>query len=214
MQMLDAQRVFQPDAAEMLRRKMGDARKLQRFFLREGIAHFDGAVIVDPDDVSRVGRFDIGPVLRHENRGVGQGNLLVDAVMKHAHAPLELARADSHKRDAVAVRRIHVGLDFKNKSGKILFARINLPRGRGTGNGRRSDFHKGVEQFPDAEIIDGAAEKNRRLSRLQVFSDFKGIGCAGEQGDFFAELRGLAVQQFIKQSIGQIADHDAFVRSL
>jgi len=212
--MFEAQRIFEPHAAKVLRSEMGNACKLQRFFLREGVAHFDGAVIVDADDVSRVSRFDIGPVLRHENRGIGQGDLLVNAVMNHAHAPLELARTDSHKRNAVAVRRIHVGLDFKNKSGKIIFVRLNLPRGRGTGNRRRGDFHKGVEQFPDAEIIDGAAEKNRRLSRLQVFSDFKGIGCAGEQGDFFAELRGLAVQQFIKQSIGQIADHDALVRSL
>ena len=70
-EVFDPQRVFQAHAAEMFRGKMRNAGKLERFFLREGIADFDSAVIVNTDDIARISFFDIGAILRHKDGGIG-----------------------------------------------------------------------------------------------------------------------------------------------
>ncbi len=211
--MLHPERIFEPHAAEMLRRKMRNAGELERFLLRKGVADFDGAVIVKADDVAGIGFFDVGSVLRHENRRVGQRDFLADAVMDDLHAALKLSRADPQEGDAITMRRIHVGLDFKNKSGKILFLGFHGSGGRRSGGRRRRDLHERIEQFFDAEVVDGAAEENRRLAGFQIFLQFKRIGRAFQQRDFLAQFIRLAFQQFIEQRIGQIVDGDAFFRT-
>ena len=165
MQMFHPQRIFKPHAAEMLRCEMRNAGELERFFLREGIADFNRAVIMNADDVAGICLFDIGAVLRHKNCGIGERYFLADAVMNNFHAALKLSRTNPHKSDAVAVRRIHIGLDFKDKAGKVIFIRAQrfwLLSGRATGGGAIST--KASSKFLDAEIVDGAAEENRRLA--------------------------------------------------
>ena len=60
----------------------------------------------------------------------GGGDFAVDAQVFHFHAALKFARADAQKGDAIAVLRIHIGLDFKDKSGKLRLVRLDHAYGR------------------------------------------------------------------------------------
>ena len=75
----------------MLGRKIGDAREFEGFLVREGVPDADGPMVVHADDVSGPGLFHAGPVLSHEDGGVGDLNLLAKAVMADLHPPGELA---------------------------------------------------------------------------------------------------------------------------
>ena len=57
--------------------------------------------------------------------------------MEGIHAALELARADAHKSDAVAVVLVHVGLDLKHKAAKVVAAGIDRLIGERIGIGAR-----------------------------------------------------------------------------
>src|SRR5271157_961325 len=89
--MLDAQRVFQAHTAEMLGSKMRHTGELPWFFLGKCIADFDGAVIMDTDDIAGISLFNIGTILRHKNSSIGKAYFLADAVLLHFHAALKLA---------------------------------------------------------------------------------------------------------------------------
>ncbi len=48
--------------------------------------------------------------------------------MQHLHAALEMARAQAHEGDAVAVLGIHVGLDLEDEAGDLVLRRLDLAR--------------------------------------------------------------------------------------
>jgi hypothetical protein len=79
-------------------------------------------VVVDADHVAgkRLGH-DLA-VRGHEGQRVGQLHFLAAAHMQRLHPGLEAARADAHESDAVAVLRIHVGLDLEHEAGELLLA--------------------------------------------------------------------------------------------
>ena len=70
----------------MLGGEVGNAGELQRLLVGEGVADLDRAVVVDADNVARESLFDIGPVLSHEDGGIGKVDLLADTVMSDLHA--------------------------------------------------------------------------------------------------------------------------------
>ena len=115
-ELLGFQRILQTDPAEMFGRKIGNTGEFQRFLNGEGIADFNGAMIVDADNVAGIGFFNVRPVLRHENGGIGKCQFLSCPVMKHFHAPRKSAGANSQKSNPVAMRRIHIGLNLEHKS--------------------------------------------------------------------------------------------------
>ena len=121
LELLCFQRIFQAYATEMLRREVRDTGKAETFFFRKSVTDLDGPVVMDTDDVSGKGFFYIGPVLGHENDGIVQGDFLSGTVVKHLHASYESPRTDADKRDAVPMGWVHIGLDFKGKSGKGRF---------------------------------------------------------------------------------------------
>ena len=80
------------------------------------------------------------------------------------HAALEVARAHAHEGDAVAVRRVHVGLDLEHHAGELALASGCTARwsaGAGRGGGARSTSASSTSLH--AEIVDGRAEEHRRL---------------------------------------------------
>ena len=90
------------------------------------------------DNVSRIGLFHNLAVLGHHLLRLGQPDLFVVLHVQHFHARLKFAGTDTHKRDAVPVRLIHIGLNLEDKSGKSLFygidhahIRFSGQRGRG-----------------------------------------------------------------------------------
>ena len=79
------------------------------------------------------------------------------------HAALEAARADAHERDAVAVRRVHVGLDLEDHAGELLLVGLDHALDRGAVARRRRQVDQRVEHLAHAEVVDRRAEEHRRL---------------------------------------------------
>ena len=69
----------------------------------------------------------------------------------------------------VAVTRIEVGMDLKNKTAELIVARTNLSARCLAALRQRCDPDKSVQHFPYPEIIDGAAEKHRGDFAAEVF---------------------------------------------
>ena len=77
------------------------------------------------------------------------------------HPALEASRADPDERHAVAVARVHVGLDLEHERGEVLVdgtqgAVVDRPRQR-----RGRELAQRVQQQPDAEVPRRRAEQQR-----------------------------------------------------
>ena len=192
----------------MLRGETGDTGELQRLHVRKGIADLDRTVVMNADDVARVGLVHMETVLGHENGGVGQGDVLADAVMAHFHAAGEPPGTDADECDAVPVGRIHIGLNLKGKAGKGGLGGLHLPGDGHPWTGRRRQFHEGVEEFADAEVVDGAAKKDRRLTGLEEFAMIERISGALHQFDVRPQLPGLTAQKGVQLRVAEVGDDD------
>ena len=91
---------------------------------------------------------------------------------------------------------------LKTKAGKILFLGCDKTGHRLPRAWRRGHLDKTVEQFADAEIVDGAAKKDRGLAGLQVMFVLKRIGGAVEQLDVLTQVTCC----LFAEQIGQPAD--------
>jgi len=87
--------------------------------------------------------------------------------------------------------RVHVGLDFEHKTGEVFFGRFHIAGDSRPWTGRRGQFHKGVKEFLDAEVIDGAAKEDRGLIGLHEMVIVKGIGCSGQEIKVGTQFIGL-----------------------
>ena len=190
----------------MLRCEIGDSGELQGFSFGERVADLDRPVVVDADDVARPGLLDVGPVLGHEDRRVGEDDLAADPVVKHLHPTGELPRADPEEGDPVAVGQIHVRLDLEDEAGERLLQRRDHPGRRRPRTGGGGHLHEGVEELPDPEIVDGAAEKDGGLVSFQVLLMRKGIGGPLDQGDLLPKPFRLAPQELVQLRIFEVGD--------
>ena len=84
--------------------------------------------------------------------------------MVGAHAALELARADAHEGDAVAVVLVHVCLDLEHKAAEVVLDRIDeLARELiGVGARRGREAQEVLEEGLDAEVRERGAEEDGR----------------------------------------------------
>ena len=91
--------------------------------------------------------------------------LLAGAHDLQPHAALEVARGDAHEGDAVAVRRVHVGLDLEDHAAELrlvgLHRALRSPRAVAR---RRRQVDQRVEHLAHAEVVDRRAEEHRRLA--------------------------------------------------
>ena len=83
--------------------------------------------------------------------------------MEGVHAALELARANAHKGDAVAVVLVHVGLDLKHKAAKVVAAGIDRFAGEriGIGARRRGQTQELLEEGFHAKVGERRAKERR-----------------------------------------------------
>ena len=94
----------------------GDAGELDLLLAgTQGVADGEDARVEQADDVACVGFIDDGAVLRHQLGAGGQLDVLALLHVVGFHAALELARADAHEGDTVAVGLVHVGLNFEDE---------------------------------------------------------------------------------------------------
>jgi hypothetical protein len=118
-QLLGAQRVGHFDAAEHLGREERQAGVLQRLAFGDGVAELQHAVVGDADDVAGKGLVEQLAALRQEAHHRVGPQLLAGAHHLQPHAALEVARGHAHEGDAVAVGRVHVGLDLEHHAGEL-----------------------------------------------------------------------------------------------
>ena len=113
-QLLAAQRVGHFNGAEHLGCKKRQAGELQRFAFGQRVAQLQHAVVGYADDVAGKGSVEQLAALAHEADHGVRPQLFAAAHHLQAHAARELAAGHAQKRDAVAVRRVHIGLDLEN----------------------------------------------------------------------------------------------------
>ena len=98
--------------------KFGMPVNLKIFTLGEGVADLDGAVVVDADDVAGICLFHVGPVLGHEDGGIGDLHVPSESDVPDLHAAGEFAGTDAEKGDPVPMGRVHVRLDLEDEAGE------------------------------------------------------------------------------------------------
>ena len=123
-----------------------------------------------------------------KNCGARQRHVLAGAHQLGLHAAAELARAQPRERDAVAVVRIHVGLDLEHEGaharlGGLDLAQIAVLRAR-----RRRELAEAFQQIADAEIAQRAAEIDRRQMALAKRVQFERLAGFRHQRQFVLDL--------------------------
>ena len=87
LQLFHFQRVLQYHPAEMFRCKVGNPGEFQLFLGGEGIADLDCPMVMDANNISRIGLIHIRPLLGHEDGGVAEVDLFAQPVMQDLQSP-------------------------------------------------------------------------------------------------------------------------------
>ena len=114
-------------------------------------------------DIARVRLVHDGAVIGHHRGTRGKLELAVALHVEGVHAALELARANAHKGDAVAVVLVHVGLDLKHKAAKVVAAGIDRFAGEriGIGARRRGQTQELLEEGLHTKVGERRAKERR-----------------------------------------------------
>mmetsp|Transcript_26231 Transcript_26231/g.62007 ORF Transcript_26231/g.62007 Transcript_26231/m.62007 type:complete len:1071 (-) Transcript_26231:600-3812(-) len=166
-QLLGLERVGHLHRAEHFRRKEGQAGVLQGLALGDGVAELQHAVVGDADDVAGEGLVQQLALLAHEGDHRVGPQRLAGAHHLEIHAALEAARGHAHEGDAVAVGRVHIGLDLEHHAGELGLLGLDGALHRVALVGRRGEFDESVQHLLHAEVVDGRAEEHRRLPAAQ-----------------------------------------------
>lgn len=129
-------------------------------------------------------------VARHEGQRVGDHHVFTDTDLTQLHALLVLTGDHAHKGDAVTVFRIHVGLNFKDEAGELLFLRFYFA---GVGFARhrlRGPLHQTVEHMVNAEVTECGTEEDRGNFTAQEQLSVELVGRAFNQLQLIAQLGG------------------------
>ncbi len=137
--------------------------------LEERVAQQHAGGVDQADDVAGVGIVDGLPVGAERGGGVLGGHVAACARVGDRHAALEVPGADAGERDAVAVRRIHVGLHLEDECAERRFQRTRCPVAVDTGGRRGSELDHRVEQGAHTEVGERRADEQR-------------CGLAGQEG--------------------------------
>ncbi len=104
---------------------------------------------------------------------------------------------------------------LKTKPEKDFFVRRHFASLCLAGAGSGGKIDQGIEQLFDAEVIDGAAEEDRRLVALEIFIQVKRVGRTFEKFDVLTQFISGAAEQLIKLTVVDVLDNaDIFIGPL
>ena len=167
--------IDQRNAAQDFGREIGQAGEADRLSLGQRVTDTQRAVVGDTDDIARPGFLRQFTVLREEHDRAVDRDRLAMARGRQFHAPPELARAEPHERNPVAVLRVHIGLHLEDEAGDIVVIRRHrLGLGR-LGARRRGVIGQCLDQFGNAEFFQRRAEIDRGQVAMPIGF---GIECA------------------------------------
>ena len=198
-QMLLFHRIAEPYAAQDFRREIGNAREYDLARFRQRIADAQDAVIGNADDVTRPRLVDRLPFLGEEQDGIVHAERLAGAGLFELHAAPESPRTQSQERDPVAMVRVHIGLHLEHEARHFFVRRKHNARARGLRRGSRGKFRQSIHQFAHAEILERAAEKDRREMACAIRIQIEGLTAAAGQRRFFFELFVFVARQNVLQ---------------
>ena len=174
-------------------REARHADEVEGLAFGERVADAQVAVIGDADDVAGIGLVGDRAVLGEEEMRRVQSDRLAGAHVLRLHAAHELARAQPREGDAVAVVRIHVGLDLEHEGRHLRLLRGDaagvgclVARGRGVGG-------KAVEQVADAEVLQRAAEEHRGQVALAERREIERPAGVAHQRELLGERSSIEV---------------------
>src|ERR1051325_3623208 len=108
--------------------------------------------------------------------------------MEHRHIAGETPGAGAYKTNAVAVARIHVGLDLEDETGESMALGRNRTFVAQSCSRLRTQIEEGVQESFDSEISQSAAEEDRRDLAAQELLAVKRLAGAVEQFDFVLQV--------------------------
>ncbi|MDT4841949.1 hypothetical protein FQZ97_758270 [compost metagenome] len=169
-QLLAAQRIGHFHAADDFRREEGQTGELQAFAFGERVAELQHTVVRDADDVAGKSLVQqLAPLRQEAHHRVGP-QVLAAAHHPELHAALEVAAGHAHEGDAVAVRRVHVGLDLEHHAGEFGFFGVHHALDGGAVARGRCQVHQRVQHLAHAEVVDRRAEQHGGLfARQELF---------------------------------------------
>jgi hypothetical protein len=106
----------------------------------------------------------------------------------HLHARRVAARADAEEGDAVAVLRVHVGLDLEDEAGERRFGRLHHAHAAVARLRRRRPVDQRLQDLAHAEVVDARAEEHRALLPARKAVEVEGRAGAADQLDVLAQL--------------------------
>ena len=110
--------------------------------------------VENTDNITRIGLAEDLPVAGHQLLRLGQSLDPSALDMPDIHSDVVFSGADPDKCDPVSVGFVHIGLDLEDKSGKIVFYRIDLPLVRHAGRRRRRHLQEMLKEDLDAEVVE------------------------------------------------------------
>ena len=192
----------------MLGREGGDACKLHLLFAgAQGVADGEDARVEQADDITGICLVHDGAVLRHQLGAGGQLDVLALLHMEGFHAALELARADAHEGNAVAVGLVHVGLNFEDEGRELVPAGVHGFAGQAVHAGQRGGGQpqEVLEEGFHAEVGQGRTEEHRAQLTLQHLVEVKFLGSSVQQLDLIHQLLvQIRGEQLVQCGIAQL----------
>ena len=162
----------------MLRREGRDAAEFELFArYGDGIADGENAGVEHADDIARVGLVDDLALGGHELLRLRQAHFLAALHMIIFCVALELAGADAHEGQPVAVGLVHVRLNFEDERGKVRAERVDHAAVRFARQGARRHAQKFLQKRLYAEIGQGRAEEHGRKPARTNFFKVKFAAC-------------------------------------
>ena len=204
-QLLGLHRVCVLDIFEHLRREARQAFEMQILAGGQRVADFKVAGVGEADDVAGPRLVDDALFLGHEGGGGGEAHLLALADVVVIYVALEAAGADFDEGYAGAVVGVHVGVYLEHEAGEGLFPGVDYALHGLDGPRLGGYLHEAVEEFLDAEGVEGRAEEDGcelaaqvcllvevgvdAFDELEVLAELGGIFLA----DAFVDLGGVDV---------------------
>lgn len=148
--------------------KLGIPVKCSFSAFGQGVADTELSVVGNTDDVTGVGVFCQFAFLCQKHDRGRNFQAFAGADLIQGHAAFEVAGTDTHESNSVTVLGIHVGLNFEDESGYLVFARADGAFGSGLFTRGRRKVMQAFQNFLDTEVVDGAAEENRRKRSGQI----------------------------------------------
>ena len=164
-------------------------------------------MVVDADDVACNGVRHHDAVLSHEGQGVRDLHVAVLAHVEDLHALRIAARADAEERNAVAVTRVHVGLDLEDEARERRLGRFDLANAGITRLRRRSPLHESVKNVLHAEVVHTGTEEDGALLARKELLDVERFGRTLNEFDGLAHVRHFHREETVKLGIVEPFDH-------